>query len=76
MNFYFQNSLEVFVEYLDSSYGCILVHGCIAIATESWWDLDSIEIKLLIISTFMDRNSTSCDLPVFLPKMSPNVLIS
>ncbi|CAD6230476.1 GSCOCG00006776001-RA-CDS [Cotesia congregata] len=68
-----RNSLETFVEYLDSSYGCILVHGCVAIATESWWDLDSIEIKLLVMAAFMDKNSTACDFPVFLPKMSPNI---
>ncbi|XP_034941565.1 protein fuzzy homolog [Chelonus insularis] len=72
-NHLLQNGLEMFLEYLDSSYGCILVHGCCTVATESWWQLDSIEKKLLSIVISMDRNASSCDLPVFLPKMSPTI---
>lgn len=65
----------MFLEYLDSTYGCVLIHGCLAVATSSWWQLDSMEKKLLTMATSLDRNCSACDLPVFLPKMSPNVII-
>lgn len=67
------NCLDMLMENLDSTYGCILVHGCIASATQSWLKLDKIEIKLLIMTVLLDTSCTSCDLPVFLPKMSPNI---
>ncbi|KAK0098236.1 hypothetical protein PV326_010135 [Microctonus aethiopoides] len=57
----------------NSTYGCILIHGCLAVATNSWWQLSPIENKLLTMAITIDRNCSACDLPVFLPKMSPNV---
>lgn len=63
----------MFLGYLDSTYGCILIHGCLAVGTNSWWQLSPIENKLLTMAITIDRNCSACDLPVFLPKMSPNV---
>ncbi|CAK9821176.1 Protein fuzzy homolog [Anthophora plagiata] len=68
-----QACLEGYVECLDSIYGCILIHGCLAIATEGWWSLNPIERKLLIIAVNTEDAYTTWDIPVFLPYKSPNV---
>ncbi|KOC68940.1 Protein fuzzy like protein [Habropoda laboriosa] len=68
-----QTCLEGYVECLDSIYGCILIHGCLAIATEGWWSLNPIERKLLIIAVNNEDAYTTRDIPVFLPYKSPNV---
>lgn len=63
------------MECLDSMYGCILVHDCVAVATEGWWSLDPMERKLLIIAITVESTCTMRDIPVFLPRKSPNVNI-
>ncbi|KAL6268598.1 hypothetical protein P5V15_001730 [Pogonomyrmex californicus] len=68
-----QTCLEGFMECLDSMYGCILVHGCVAAATEGWWSLDPVERKLLTIAIASESICTMRDIPVFLPCKSPNV---
>ncbi|XP_053980466.1 protein fuzzy homolog isoform X1 [Hylaeus volcanicus] len=68
-----QTCLEGYVECLDSIYGCILIHGCLAVATEGWWSLHPIERKLLIIAVTVEGVCTTRDIPVFLPYKSPNV---
>lgn len=60
---------------MDSIYGCILIHGCLAVATEGWWSLNPIERKLLIIAVTAEGVCTTRDIPVFLPYKSPNVNI-
>ncbi|XP_012281102.1 protein fuzzy homolog isoform X1 [Orussus abietinus] len=72
-NHLFQTCLDAYMESLDSMYGCLLVHGCLAVATECWWTLDTIERKLLIAAMNSDSNYTARDMPVFLPYKSPNV---
>ncbi|XP_043271084.1 protein fuzzy homolog isoform X2 [Venturia canescens] len=72
-NYLLQSCLEMFMECLDSMYGCVIIHGCTAVATESWWDLDPIERKLLVMAVTSDTQSSALDLPVFLPNRSPNV---
>ncbi|XP_076766355.1 fuzzy planar cell polarity protein-like protein isoform X2 [Xylocopa sonorina] len=69
----FQACLDGYMEYLDSIYGCVLIHGCLAVATEGWWSLDPIERKLLIIAVNSENAYTTRDIPVFLPYKSPNV---
>lgn len=61
------------MECLDSIYGCILVHGCLAVATEGWWNLSPIERKLLITAVNTEDTYSTRDIPVFLPYKSPNV---
>ncbi|XP_011878903.1 PREDICTED: protein fuzzy homolog [Vollenhovia emeryi] len=68
-----QTCLEGFMECLDSMYGCVLVHGCVAAATEGWWSLDSVERKLLTTAIASEIVCTTRDIPVFLPRKSPNV---
>ncbi|KAM0725335.1 Protein fuzzy-like protein [Formica fusca] len=72
-NILLQTCLEGFMEYLDSIYGCVLVHGCVAAATEGWWSLDPVERKLLTIAITSESICTTHDIPVFLPCKSPNV---
>ncbi|CAL7934782.1 unnamed protein product [Xylocopa violacea] len=69
----FQTCLDGYMEYLDSIYGCVLIHGCLAVATDGWWSLDPIERKLLIIAVNTENAYTTRDIPVFLPYKSPNV---
>lgn len=72
----FKISLEGFMECLDSMYGCVLVHGCVAVATEGWWSLDPIERKLLTLAITTESICTTRDVPVFLPRKSPNVSLN
>ncbi|KAL0274544.1 UNVERIFIED_CONTAM: hypothetical protein PYX00_002647 [Menopon gallinae] len=69
-----QGCLENFVEAVESLYGCVTVHGKLAVATRSWWELDNEEKKLLnALISVLNANSTSSDVPVFLPRKSPSV---
>lgn len=70
----FQVCLDSYTECLDSMYGCVLIHGCLAVATENWWTLDPLERKLMIIAITAENNSPAKELPVFLPNKSPNVI--
>ncbi|XP_014662287.1 PREDICTED: protein fuzzy homolog [Priapulus caudatus] len=68
-----QGALEGFVEYADSTYGCLLVRGKVAVATKKWWGLTGMELVLisLLVSTLPPGSSR--DIPVFLPQGSPTV---
>lgn len=68
-----QTCLDEYMECLDSMYGCVLIHGCVTVATEGWWSLDPIERKLLIMAITTEGICTTRDIPVFLPYKSPNV---
>ncbi|XP_015180819.1 PREDICTED: protein fuzzy homolog isoform X2 [Polistes dominula] len=57
-NHLLQTYLEGYIECLDSMYGCVLVHGCLAVATNGWWSLDPIERKLLIMTIATETNYT------------------
>lgn len=62
------------MELVDSVYCCLLIHGKISVATESWWNLNPSELKLLSLLATAENTSTSKDIPVFLPIRSPNVI--
>lgn len=70
-----QEALQGFAKAADSEFGCLIVHGRIAAATEKWWRLSPQEIVLLsaLMRSFSTSNSASCDYPVFLPQGSPTV---
>lgn len=68
-----QTMLESYSEYIDSIYCCILIHGKIAVATESWWSLHKDEVKLLSLLAVLENTTASKDIPVFLPYTSPNI---
>ena len=69
----FQNFLDAFTEAADSPYGCLFVHGKVAVATKKWWSLAAKE--LVLISMFLSSliPCSSRDMPVFLPVVSPTV---
>ncbi|CAL8345163.1 unnamed protein product [Merluccius merluccius] len=70
-----QEAVNGFTQSVDSEFGCLVVHGCIAAATEKWWRLAPQEVVLLSALTRMlsASGSASCDYPVFLPQGSPTV---
>lgn len=72
-NHLMQIVLDSFTECVDSVFSCILIHGKIAAATESWWTLNPVEINLLSLLATSEDTTNSKDIPVFLPFKSPNV---
>lgn len=62
-----------FSEQFGSPYSCLIVRGRIAVATEGWWHLNAIDRKLLHLQLQSTTTSMQFDVPVFLPKKSPNV---
>lgn len=70
-----QEAVDGFAQAADSEFGCLIVHGRIAAATEKWWRLAPQEVVLLsaLIRSLSASGSTSCDYPVFLPQGSPTV---
>ncbi|XP_077372866.1 protein fuzzy homolog [Festucalex cinctus] len=72
-----QEAVEGFAKAADSEFGCLLIHGRVAAATEMWWRLAPLEIVLLSALTrvLSDSGAASCDYPVFLPQGSPTVAL-
>ncbi|KAM3866412.1 protein fuzzy homolog [Diretmus argenteus] len=70
-----QEAVEGFTQAADSEFGCLMVHGRIAAATEKWWRLAPQEVVLLsaLMRSLSVSGSASCDYPVFLPQGSPTV---
>ncbi|XP_071768707.1 protein fuzzy homolog [Centroberyx gerrardi] len=70
-----QEAVEGFTQAADSEFGCLMVHGRIAAATEKWWRLAPQEVVLLaaLMRSLAASGSASCDYPVFLPQGSPTV---
>lgn len=70
-----QEAVDGFAESADSEFGCLVVGGRIAAATDKWWRLAPQEVVLLsaLIRSLSDSGSASCDYPVFLPQGSPTV---
>ncbi|KTF86630.1 hypothetical protein cypCar_00021722 [Cyprinus carpio] len=71
-----QEALDSFAQAAESEFGCLLVHGRVALATEKWWSrLTSQEVVVLSILVHSLSGASSCDYPVFLPQGSPTVAI-
>lgn len=68
-----QVALDAFTQASESEFGCLLIHGRVAVATEKWWRLVSQEVVLLSLLMRCLSGTTSCDYPVFLPVGSPTV---
>lgn len=70
-----QEAVDGFAQSADSEFGCLIVHGRIAAATEKWWRLAPQEVVLLsaLMRSLSASGSVSCDYPVFLPQGSPTV---
>ncbi|XP_044732200.1 protein fuzzy homolog [Chrysoperla carnea] len=72
-NHLLQTVLDTYAECMDSLYGCLLIHGRIAVATKNWWSLHPDERKLLSLLISTDNLATARDIPIFLPYKSPEV---
>nr|KAG5700971.1 hypothetical protein BaRGS_022682 [Batillaria attramentaria] len=68
-----QNFLEAFVEAADSPYGCLMVAGRVAVATQKWWNLSATELVLLELLVAAMTPCASRDVPIYLPQGSPTV---
>lgn len=70
-----REAVDGFAQSADSEFGCLIVHGRIAAATDKWWRLAPQEVVLLsaLIRSLAGSGTSSCDYPVFLPRGSPNV---
>lgn len=70
-----QQAMDGFAQSADSEFGCLMVNGRIAAATEKWWRLAPQEVVLLsaLMRSLSASGSASCDYPVFLPQGSPTV---
>ncbi|TNN67485.1 Protein fuzzy [Liparis tanakae] len=70
-----QEAVDGFAQAAESEFGCLVVHGRIAAATEKWWRLAPQEVVLIsaLMRSLSASGSASCDYPVFLPKGSPTV---
>ncbi|KAM8850360.1 protein fuzzy homolog [Spinachia spinachia] len=70
-----QEAVDGFAQAAESEFGCLLVRGRVASATEKWWRLAPQEVVLLsaLMRSLSASGSASCDYPVFLPKGSPTV---
>ncbi|GJQ65047.1 fy [Trypoxylus dichotomus] len=71
-NHLIQIALNTYSECVDSMFSCVLIHGRIAVATESWWSLSPDELKLLTLLAGVESSNMNKDIPVFLPQKSPN----
>jgi len=69
----FQAILDAFVEAADSPYGCLFIHGKVAVATKKWWEFSSLELILLALLINCLPKCSTRDIPVFLPHGSPSV---
>jgi len=68
-----QPVLDSFTSSASSPYGCVLVRNRVALATERWWALPSLEQILLLLLVAALPHSSARDLPVFLPIGSPKI---
>ncbi|XP_039365996.1 protein fuzzy homolog isoform X5 [Mauremys reevesii] len=68
-----REGLEAFVAAAESRFGCLVVGGQLALATEPWWQLAPQELLLLSWLVGSLPPPTARDYPIYLPHGSPTV---
>ncbi|EDO47721.1 predicted protein [Nematostella vectensis] len=68
-----QEFLDNFIAGVESEFGCLLVLGKVAVATERWWELTGMETVLLSLLVHSLPPCSSRDVLVYLPYGSPKV---
>jgi hypothetical protein len=58
---------------IDTIYGCLMMNGRAIVATKSWWHLNSTETYLINLLSLTLNDSTSRDIPIYLPFKNPQV---
>ncbi|KAH1181147.1 protein fuzzy homolog isoform X3 [Mauremys mutica] len=69
-----QEGLEAFVAAAESRFGCLVVGGRLALATEPWWQLAPQELLLLSWLVGSLPPPTARDYPIYLPHGSPTLV--
>lgn len=64
--------LNEFSTQFGSLFCSVVINQKLAVGTEGWWDLDALDRKLLT-TVLNTAGSLQKDIPVFLPRRSPNV---
>ncbi|XP_076304323.1 fuzzy planar cell polarity protein-like protein isoform X2 [Tachypleus tridentatus] len=68
-----QNYLTAFVNLANTSYGCLMVRGKVAVATKKWWSLAGQEMALLSVFVNTYPKTTSREVSIYLPNSCPMV---
>lgn len=68
-----QEALDGFTRAVECEFGCLLIHGRLALGTEKWWRLAPQELVLLMMVVNLPHGITSSEYPVYLPQGSPNI---
>ncbi|XP_022780586.1 protein fuzzy homolog isoform X3 [Stylophora pistillata] len=70
---FLQEFLDAFATSVSSEFGCLLIMGKVAVATERWWELTGLETVLLSLLVHSLPPWSSRDIPVYLPYGSPKI---
>ncbi|XP_066026825.1 protein fuzzy homolog isoform X3 [Pocillopora verrucosa] len=70
---FLQEFLDAFATAVSSEFGCLLVMGKVAVATERWWELTGMETVLLSLLVYSLPPWSSRDIPIYLPYGSPKI---
>ena len=71
----FQAVLDESCRQVDTSLGCLMFNGHVIVASPAWWELNSNETYLISLLCMTLNDSTSRDIPIYLPYKSPNVAL-
>ncbi len=70
-----QEALNESCERVGTSFACLMVNGKLVIASVGWWDLNPTETYLISLFCLTLSESTSKDIPIYLPFKSPSTAL-
>lgn len=68
-----KNYLNAFTEECESEFGCLTLGGRVVVATDKFWQLQTIETSLILYVMHNIKDVTASDTPIYLPNGSPTV---